>query len=167
MLIKSGHSVGLGDEDGFAPNLRLPEEALDVLVRAIEAAGYTAARDGVAIALDPAASQFRHRDGDYRIAGGHCDSAGLVARYAQLVRDYPIWSIEDGMGEDDPAGWRLLYAELGDRVQIMGDDLFVTNAALIADGARDAMANSALIKLNQVARSPRRCRRSGPAARTA
>jgi enolase len=106
--------------------------------------------DGVAVALDPAASQFRRTDGSYHVQGQRHSSSDLVTRYADLVREYPLWSIEDGMAEDDIDGWKLLYAELGERIQIMGDDLFVTNAALIAEGARGRLANSSLIKLNQV-----------------
>lgn len=150
LLTASGHSAGLGDEGGFAPEIDQPEQAMRLLVRAIEDAGYPAALDGVALALDPAASQFRQPDGGYLIQGQRHSSGDLVDRYRELARDYPLWSIEDGMAEDDTDGWRLLYAALGERIQIMGDDLFVTNAALIAAGARDRLANSSLIKLNQV-----------------
>jgi enolase len=150
LLARAGYTVGLGDEGGFAPEVTEPEHALRLLVQAIENAGYPAARDGVAVALDPAASQFRLADGDYLINGHRHTSSELVSRYAELATHYPLWSIEDGMAEDDEPGWRQLHGELGGRVQIMGDDLFVTNADLIARGAQEGLANSALIKLNQV-----------------
>jgi enolase len=150
LLSARGYATGLGDEGGFAPELTQPEQALRLLVAAIEEAGYRAAVDAVAVAVDPAASQFRQADGTYLIAGRTHTSSELVARYVELVRDYPLWSIEDGMAEDDPDGWRSLYSELGGHVQIMGDDLFVTNPTLIAEGARDGLANSSLIKLNQI-----------------
>jgi enolase len=150
LLAGSGRATGLGDEGGFAPEITEPEEALRLLVRAIADAGYSAGVDGVAVALDPAASQFCQADGSYLVNGHRHSSADLVARYGELARDYPLWSIEDGMAEDDADGWKLLFAELGERVQIMGDDLFVTNPVLIAEGADDGLANSSLIKLNQV-----------------
>jgi enolase len=170
LLTASGHAVGLGDEGGFAPDVAEPEQALRLLVQAIENAGYPASRDGVAVALDPAASQFHQLDGTYLIAGQRHTSADVVARYARLVEDFPLWSIEDGMAEDDIEGWRLLRGQLGDRVQIMGDDLFVTNALLIAEGAHAGLANSALIKLNQIGtvsetlRAIRTCRDNGMTA---
>ena len=150
LLARAGYTVGLGDEGGFAPEVTEPEHALRLLVLAIENAVYPAARDGVAVALDPAASQFRLADGDYLIIGHRHTSSELVARYAELATHYPLWSIEDGMAEDDEQGWRQLRGELGGRVQIMGDDLFVTNADLIARGAQEGLAYSALIKLYQV-----------------
>ncbi|GAA3567320.1 phosphopyruvate hydratase [Amycolatopsis ultiminotia] len=150
LLADRGHSVGLGDEGGFAPELTRPEDALQLLLRAIEDAGYPAGLDGIAIALDPAASQFRGPDGTYLVNEHRHSSSDLVQRYVQMVRDFPIWSIEDGMAEDDLAGWRELTAELGDRIQLVGDDNFVTTAARIARGAKLAVANAALIKLNQI-----------------
>jgi enolase len=150
LLTDKGYDTGLGDEGGFAPQLTQPEDALRLLVKAIENAGYPAGVDGVAVALDPAASQFYQEDGSYLINDQRHTSSELVARYVELVRDYPLWSIEDGMAEDDSTGWSLLYTELGEHVQIMGDDVFVTDPGLIAAGAQADMANSALIKLNQV-----------------
>jgi enolase len=150
LLSKGGYAVGLGDEGGFAPEIVEPEEAMQLLLRAIEEAGYPAGVDGVAIALDPAASQFHRSDGHYIVAGHAHTPAELVARYAEMVRDYPLWSIEDGMAEDDEMGWHILTDELGEHVQLVGDDNFVTNPALIHRGARAGIANAALIKLNQV-----------------
>src|SRR4029077_2425467 len=124
-----GLSTGVGDEGGFAPDLATNVEALDIIVLAIEAAGYTPGRD-VALALDPAASEF-HRDGAYVLSGEGrtLDSAGMVDYYGELCARFPIVSIEDGMAEDDWDGWRALTERLGDRVQLVGDDLFVTNVA--------------------------------------
>jgi enolase len=145
-------AVGLGDEGGFAPDLATAEEALDELVTAIGDAGYTPGRDGVAIALDPAASEFRGSDGCYELVAGEAtlSSAELIERWAELTERYPIWSIEDGLGEDDADGWAMLTRRLGDRVQLVGDDNFVTNPAIIADGIDRGIANAALIKLNQI-----------------
>lgn len=150
LLLERGHSTGLGDEGGFAPDVTEPEEALELLLHAIEDAGYTAGHDAIAIALDPAASQFRHADGTYLVAGHRHGSADLVQRYVEMVRDFPIWSLEDGMAEDDDEGWRKLTDELGERVQLVGDDNFVTNPQLIARGADNGIANAALIKPNQI-----------------
>lgn len=143
-------ATGLGDEGGFAPELDTPEQAMDLLVDAISTAGYEPGRDGIAIALDPAASEFRTDDGTYAIAGDALTSAELVARYATLVDRYPIWSIEDGLGEDDWDGWTLLTEELGERIQLVGDDIFVTNPEIISDAIERKIANAALIKVNQV-----------------
>jgi enolase len=150
-LHAAGMAVGLGDEGGFAPDLATAEEALDELVTAIADAGYTPGRDGVAIALDPAASEFRS-DGRYELVAGEAtlSSAELIERWAELIERYPIWSIEDGLGEDDDDGWAMLTERLGDRVQLVGDDNFVTNPAIIADGIDRGIANAALIKLNQI-----------------
>jgi enolase len=150
LLQDAGHSTGLGDEGGFAPDLARPENALDLLVAAVEAAGYRTGPDGIAIALDPAASGFREPDGTYREAGESLSSAQLVERYGELVARYPIWSIEDGLAEDDEAGWVELTAALGDRVQIVGDDLLVTSPERIAAGVEARWATAALIKVNQV-----------------
>jgi enolase len=151
-LHAAGMAVGLGDEGGFAPELATAEEALDELVAAIADAGYTLGRDGVAIALDPAASEFRGSDGRYELVAGEAalSSAELIERWAELTERYPIWSIEDGLGEDDADGWAMLTERLGDRVQLVGDDNFVTNPAIIADGIDRGIANAALIKLNQI-----------------
>jgi enolase len=150
LLLDRGHSVGLGDEGGFAPELAEPEDALQLLLRAIEDAGYPAGLDGVALALDPAASQFRQPDGRYLVGDHRHSPSELVQRYVEMVRDFPIWSIEDGMAEDDDEGWRELTDELGERVQLVGDDNFVTSSALIDRAAVAGIANAALIKLNQV-----------------
>lgn len=141
--------TGLGDEGGFAPQIDGADEALALLTTAIEDAGYTAGRDGVAIALDPAASEF-HRDGRYRLGWNSISSDELIDRYAGLVERYAVWSIEDGMGERDTTGWQKLTRTLGDGVQLVGDDNFVTNPELIADGVRAGVANAALIKVNQI-----------------
>ena len=151
-LHAAGMAVGLGDEGGFAPELATAEEALDVLVAAIADAGYAPGQDGVAIALDPAASEFRGSDGRYELAVGEATLASLelIERWAELIETYPIWSIEDGLGEDDTDGWVTLTQRLGDRVQLVGDDNFVTNPVIIADGIGRGIANAALIKLNQI-----------------
>src|SRR5665648_1021134 len=139
----------LGDEGGFAPDITRPEDVLALLVKAIEAAGYTAGVAGVAIALDPAASEF-YRDGAYHVAGETLTSGDMVERYAAMVRDYPVWSIEDGLAEGDWDGWADLTARLGATTQIVGDDLFVTNPEIIAEAIARGVGNSALIKLNQI-----------------
>ncbi|MDN5791187.1 MAG: phosphopyruvate hydratase [Micrococcales bacterium] len=149
-LASGGHSTGLGDEGGFAPDLAEPEEVLTLIVAAIEDAGYAPGPSGVGIALDPAASEFRTDDGTYRVNGQSLSSADLIDRYAAMVAAYPIWSIEDGLGEGDHDGWQQLTARLGDRVQLVGDDNFCTNPAIIAEAIADGIANAALIKLNQI-----------------
>ncbi|MFN3339412.1 MAG: phosphopyruvate hydratase [Dietzia sp.] len=149
LLAEAGHATGLGDEGGFAPQIDRPEDVLTLVVRAIEAAGYTPGRDGVAIALDPAASEF-YRDGTYRVAGERLSSTEMVERYAQIVTDFPVWSIEDGLAESDWDGWAVLTERLGERVQLMGDDIFVTNPAIITEAISRGVGNSALIKLNQI-----------------
>jgi len=141
--------TGLGDEGGFAPQVDGADEALALITTAIEDAGYSAGRDGVAIALDPAASEF-HRDGCYRLGWNAMSSDELIDLYTDLVARFPVWSIEDGMGERDTTGWQKLTGKLGDRVQLVGDDNFVTNPELIADGVRAGVANAALIKVNQI-----------------
>ncbi len=151
LLADRGLSTGLGDEGGFAPELSTPEEVLDLIVTAIGAAGHSAGPDGVAVALDPAASQFRVADGRYRWSPDELLSSDeLVDHYAGLVERYPIWSIEDGLAEDDWAGWELLTARIGDKVRLVGDDIFVTNPKVIADAMTRRVGNSALIKLNQI-----------------
>ncbi|WP_347353721.1 phosphopyruvate hydratase [Intrasporangium sp.] len=168
-LAAAGHATGLGDEGGFAPDLTRPEEVLDALVDAIVAAGYQPGPEGVAIALDPAASQF-HRDGAYHVAGRAMSSAELVDHYAELIDRYPIRSLEDGLAEDDWDGWDRLTERLGDRVQIVGDDIFVTDPEIIADAARRGVGNAALVKVNQIGtvtetlEAFRVCRETGYAA---
>jgi enolase len=145
-----GLSTGLGDEGGFAPAIATAEDALDLLVEAIGAAGYEPGRESVAIALDPAASGFREKDGRYRVAGQALSTDELIAFYEELVGRYPIWSIEDGLGEDDRDGWIAITQRLGARIQLVGDDNFVTNPAIIQAAIDAGIANAALIKLNQV-----------------
>jgi enolase len=149
-LAAAGHATGLGDEGGFAPDLAEPEEVLAVIVAAIADAGYSPGRDGVAIALDPAASEFRHDDGTYRVNGQILTTDDMITRYAEMVDAFPIWSIEDGLGESDDDGWQRLTARLGDRIQLVGDDNFCTNPTIIAAAIHDGIANAALIKLNQI-----------------
>lgn len=149
-LTTGGHATGLGDEGGFAPNLAEPEEVLDLIVHAITDAGYSAARDSVAIALDPAASEFHRPDGTYCVNGANLTSSDMIARYAAMIDRFPIWSIEDGLGEADTSGWQRLTADLGERVQLVGDDNFCTNPAIISAAVRDGIANAALIKVNQI-----------------
>lgn len=142
-------TAGLGDEGGFAPALADPREALDLLVEAISAAGHRPAVDGIAIALDPAANGFATESGRYRIADREFDRDALVQYYADLVDTYPIRSIEDGFAEDDHDGWSAMYSALHQRVQLVGDDLYVTDAARIRDGA-GRYTTAALIKPNQI-----------------
>jgi len=151
VLRDRGCNTGVGDEGGFAPDLRSNDEALEVVVQAIERAGYRPGED-VALALDVAASQFL-RDGRYRLAaegGAERSADDMIVWYRELIGRYPIVSIEDGLGENDWAGWRKLTAALGTRVQLVGDDLFVTNTRILARGIREGIANSILIKLNQI-----------------
>jgi enolase len=146
-----GLGTAVGDEGGFAPALRAHEEALDLLVAAIEEAGLVPGRD-VALALDPAASELAEGDGYvFRKAGGPRRSADdLIALYARWCDAYPIVAIEDGLGENDWAGWKRLTAALGARIQLVGDDIFVTNDAILARGIAEGVANAVLIKVNQI-----------------
>lgn len=151
ILHARGLPTSVGDEGGFAPDLRSNREALEVLMEAIEKAGYRP-RDEVALALDCAASEF-YREGHYVLAaeGGRAFSAEeLVDFYRRLVDDFPILSIEDGLAEDDWDGWKVLTETLGKRVMLIGDDLFVTNPRRLQEGVRRGIANSVLIKLNQI-----------------
>jgi len=150
VLKKEGHSTAVGDEGGFAPALEKNEDALVLIVKAIEAAGYKPG-DHVAIALDPASSGF-FEDGRYnlRTEGRKASAEEMVAMYADWVRRYPIAVLEDGLAEDDWAGWKVLNRELGGRIELVGDDLFVTNVERIARGIREDVANAVLIKLNQI-----------------
>jgi len=150
LLKAAGQATGLGDEGGFAPQIAKPEEVLELLVAAIADAGYVPGPEGVAIALDPAASEFRGEDGRYRVAGQVLSSTDMVERYAEIVDRYPVWLIEDGLAEDDWDGWAALTQRLGDRVLLVGDDIFVTNPAIIAEAISRGVANSALIKVNQI-----------------
>mgnify|MGYP002009012562 CR=1 FL=1 len=149
-LAKAGHSTNVGDEGGFAPNLNSSEEALDFIMKAISDAGYTPGED-VVLALDSASTEF-YRDGKYVMEGiGKTLSPDeMVKVYADLCANYPIKSIEDGMAEDDWDGWKALTDAIGDTVQLVGDDLFVTNPERLADGIEKGVANSILIKVNQI-----------------
>jgi len=149
-LADAGHATGLGDEGGFAPALHRPEQALTLITAAIIDAGYTPGPDGVAIALDAAASQFRGPDGTYLVDGEKLTSSDMIAMYGQLVADFPIWSIEDGLGEDDRDGWIALTAALGDRTQLVGDDNLTTSPARIRSAVQEKIANAVLIKPNQI-----------------
>jgi len=151
VLKKRGYSTAVGDEGGFAPNLKSNEEAVELLLEAIAAAGYRAG-DQIGLALDPATSEL-YEDGKYvfRKSGSSARTSDeMVAFWAGWARQYPIVSIEDGMAEDDWDGWRALTAELGSKVQLVGDDLFVTNKERLARGIREGTANSILIKVNQI-----------------
>ena len=150
VLKDAGHSTGVGDEGGFAPALKRNVEALELIVQAIAAAGYQPGED-VAIALDPASSGF-FEDGLYhlRTEGRKVDAAEMVAMYADWVTRFPIVVLEDGLAEDDWDGWKLLNQELGDRIELVGDDLFVTNVERIRRGIDEGVANAVLIKLNQI-----------------
>lgn len=149
-LAADGHATGLGDEGGFAPDLAEPEEVLEMIVAAIIDAGYTTGKAGIAIALDPAASEFYQSDGSYRVNGTNFSSEEMIARYAEMIDRFPIWSIEDGLGEADNVGWQKLTATLGDKIQLVGDDNFCTNPAIITQAIADHVANAALIKVNQI-----------------
>jgi len=149
-LSEAGHNTNVGDEGGFAPNLASTDAALGFVMQAVEAAGYHPG-DDVMLALDVAASEF-YREGAYRLAGEGktLDAAGLLAFEADLVRRYPIVSIEDGMAEDGWQGWKLLATELAGTVQLVGDDVFVTNPRRLRDGISGAIANALLVKVNQI-----------------
>ncbi len=148
ILNAQGHSTAVGDEGGFAPNLRDNEEPIAVIMQAIAAAGYEAGKE-VKIALDVASSEL-YENGIYRAEGREFSSAQLVARYEELCAKYPIFSIEDGLSEDDWEGWKLLTNKLGSKVQLVGDDLFVTNEAILKEGIKQGIANAILIKPNQI-----------------
>ncbi|HUU27207.1 MAG TPA: phosphopyruvate hydratase [archaeon] len=151
VLSAKGYSTGVGDEGGFAPDLKSNEEAVEVILEAIEKAGYKAGLD-VHLALDPASSEF-YENGKYVFSksdGSVRSSEQMVAFYADWVKKYPIISIEDGLAEDDWGGWKLLNAKLGKKIQLVGDDLFVTNTKRLNRGISEGSANSILIKLNQI-----------------
>lgn len=141
---------GLGDEGGFAPDIDNPETALDLLVEAITEAGYTPGTDHIAIALDPAANGFHEGNGQYRVNGALLSRGQLADYYLRLLDHYPIRSIEDGFAEDDHDGWKLHFESAGDRIQIVGDDLYVKDAERIRVGAREGYSNATLIKPNQI-----------------
>lgn len=149
-LNQAGLNTNVGDEGGFAPNLKSADEALAYIMKAIETAGYKPGED-IVLALDAASSEF-YKDGKYVLSGEgkEYDAAGIVKYYEDLVAKYPIMSIEDGCAEDDFAGWSLLTEALGQKIQLVGDDLFVTNTARLADGIDKGIANSILVKVNQI-----------------
>lgn len=148
-LLSRSLSVGLGDEGGFAPQIGSPEAVLELLVNAIEGAGYEASREGVMIALDPAANGF-YRDGVYHVDGEKLSSDEMIERYTEIVESFPVWSLEDGLAECDRDGWVRLTKRLGESVQLVGDDLLVTNPTLVAEAIEQKLGNAALIKPNQV-----------------
>jgi enolase 1/2/3 len=151
LLVEKGLSTGVGDEGGFAPNLASNSSALDLFMQAIEKAGYRPGED-VVLALDVAASEFAESGGRYRLRRENLvlSSEEMIHRYEQLLDRYPIVSIEDGLGEDDVAGWGALTRKLGRRVQLVGDDVFVTNPAIIQQAIKNGLANAVLVKVNQV-----------------
>jgi enolase len=150
ILAEKGYATAVGDEGGFAPNLSSNREATELVLRAIEAAGYRPG-DQIAIALDPAASEF-HRDGAYVLEGEGAtkSSEEMIAFWEEWADRYPILSIEDGLDESDWKGWKTLTTRLGGRIQLVGDDVFVTNPAIIREGIARGVANAILIKLNQI-----------------
>jgi enolase len=148
VLKKEGLATGLGDEGGFAPNLSSNRAALDLIAKAIDSAGYTLGTD-IALALDVAATEFHH-DGVYTFEGASRTADQMAAYYAALVADYPLVSIEDPLNEDDWDGWKNLTVSLGDAVQLVGDDLFVTNPERLARGVGSGTANALLVKVNQI-----------------
>ena len=146
LLHERGLSTAVGDEGGFAPDLASAETAIEAVFEAAELAGH---QEAIGIALDPASTEF-FRDGAYRVEGGELDSSGLIDLYASLAERFPLVSVEDGLAEDDWEGWRALTERLGDRVQLVGDDLFVTNVDRLRRGIDAGVANSILVKVNQI-----------------
>ncbi len=149
LLHAEGLATGVGDEGGFAPEIATAAEALEWLLRAIEGAGLTPG-DEIALAMDPATSELRTDDGRYRLEGSDRSADDMIAFWADLADRFPIVSIEDGLDQDDWQGWAAFTRELGSRVQLVGDDLFVTNGERLERGIRDGVANSILIKVNQI-----------------
>lgn len=148
ILNAAGHSTAVGDEGGFAPNLKDNEEPLALIMQAIKEAGYEAGKQ-IKLALDVAASEL-YKDGFYELEGKKFSSDELIARYSQLCEKYPIFSIEDGLSEDDWDGWKKLTDALGDKIQLVGDDLFVTNEKILREGIAKGVGNAILIKPNQI-----------------
>lgn len=149
-LSEAGHNTNVGDEGGFAPNLKSADEALSYIMKAIKAAGYKAG-DDILLALDAASSEF-HKKGKYVLEGEGktCSAEELVKYYEALVKKYPIVSIEDAMAEDDHKGWKSITDKLGGKIQLVGDDLFVTNPKILAKGIDAGLANAVLVKVNQI-----------------
>jgi enolase len=166
LLNAKGEATGLGDEGGFAPQISRPEDVLALLVDAITTAGYRSGPEGVAIALDPAASEF-YRDGAYRVAGETLSSDDMIDRYAAMIESFPVWSLEDGLAESDWDGYIRLTERIGERIQLVGDDFLVTNPAIIASAIERKAGNAALIKVNQIGtvtetlEAMRLCRQAG------
>jgi enolase len=148
ILKKKGLNTAVGDEGGFAPNLSSHEEAISFILQAIESSGYTPGRD-ISLALDVAASEFC-KNGIYFFEGKQISSGDLISFYENIIAKYPLVSIEDGLSENDWDGWKVLTQNLGEKVQLVGDDIFVTNTKIIAKGIAEGIANSVLIKLNQI-----------------
>ncbi|MCO8277120.1 phosphopyruvate hydratase [Actinoplanes sp. TRM 88003] len=148
VLKKKGLSTGLGDEGGFAPSLPSNASALDLIAEAVQAAGFTLGSD-IVLAMDVAATEF-HKDGAYVFEGAPKSTDEMIAYYAKLAAEYPIVSIEDPLDEEDWAGWSAMTAELGNKIQIVGDDLFVTNPTRIGRGIAESAANAVLVKVNQI-----------------
>ncbi len=149
-LSEEGYNTSVGDEGGFAPNFGKADEALSFIMKAIEKSGYKAGED-VVLALDVAATEFYH-DGKYHLEGEgkSLDCGKLLKYYETLVSRYPIFSIEDPMAENDHLGWKEITALLGNKIQLVGDDLFVTNPAILAQGVEQGLANALLVKVNQI-----------------
>lgn len=150
LLQADGHNTNVGDEGGFAPNLNSTKEALDYVAKATEKAGYKLGEE-VVLALDSASTEF-YKDGKYHLEGEGrvLSSSELVSYYEELVNNYPIFSIEDACAEDDFAGWKEITAKLGNKIQLVGDDLFVTNPKILTKGIEEKMANAMLVKVNQI-----------------
>jgi enolase len=148
-LSAKGLSTGLGDEGGFAPEISSPEDVLSLLVASVEDAGYEPGRKGVALAMDPASSEF-YRDAKYHVAGEALSSDEMIQRYAEIIERYPVWLLEDGLAESDWEGWQRLTARLGERVELVGDDILCTNPAIITEAIGHKVGNASLIKVNQI-----------------
>lgn len=148
ILSKKGYSTAVGDEGGFAPNLRSNEEAIECILEAVTKAGYKAGRH-ISLALDVASSEF-FSSGRYKVEGRRIGRQKLIDIYAEWIKNYPIISIEDPLAEDDWSGWKEITEELGDRVQLVGDDLFVTNTVRLQRGIEEGIGNSILVKVNQI-----------------
>jgi enolase len=146
LLHERGHATNVGDEGGFAPNLAGADEAIETTLEAAERAGH---RDRVGIALDPAASEF-YKDGSYRVEGELLDAGAMIEKYRSLSQRFPLLSVEDGLGEDEWGAWKTLTAELGDRLQLVGDDLFATNVERLRRGIEEGVGNAILVKVNQI-----------------
>ncbi len=148
-LMDKGYATGLGDEGGFAPEITAPEDVLTLLVSAIEAAGYRPGSDSIALAMDPASSEF-YRDGAYHVAGEALSSDEMIERYVEIIDRYPVWLLEDGLAESDWEGWERLTTRIGDRVELVGDDILCTNPVIIRKAIARKVGNASLIKVNQI-----------------